>query len=79
MEKGIKYKEIYSTMNLFHIAFIKSLLDAINIRYIIEGENFLQVRPLVEPATIKVDTEQFADAEELLNEFRKSHSEGGIK
>ena len=79
IEQKIKYTEIYSTMNPFYIAFIKSLLDANNIKHIIEGENFLQVRPLAVPAKIKVDTAQFNDAEELLSEFKKWHGEGGIK
>ncbi len=73
------YKEIYITVNPFHIAFIKSLFDANNIRYFIEGENFLQVRPLVAPAIIKVDSGQFEDAQELLKEFKSEHGEGTIR
>ncbi len=68
MEKELV--EVYRTMNTFHIAFIKSLLDANNIKYFIEGENFLQVRPLVVPAIIRVYKEQSAEAEELLKEFK---------
>ncbi|RJP29121.1 MAG: DUF2007 domain-containing protein [Candidatus Omnitrophota bacterium] len=79
MEADKLYKEVYVTMNPFHVAFIKSLLESEGIDFIIEGENFLQIRPLAVPARIKVESSQFEQAIQLLEEFRNDHSEGGIK
>ena len=70
--------EVYRTVNPFHIAFIKSLFEANKIEYFIEGENFLQVRPMAVPAIIKVYSEQLAAAEDLLREFKDTHGEGTI-
>ena len=39
----------------------------------IEGENFLQVRPLVAPARIKVDSTQEQEARELLKDFKSGN------
>ena len=75
----MKYVEIYSTTNPYYIAFIKSLFDAHNIDYDIEGENFLNIHSPAVPAKIKVDENKIKDAEELLEEFRRSHGEGTIK
>lgn len=66
----MEYKQVYATFNSGDIAFIKSLLDANNIKYFIEGEHFLQVRPLVVRAKIMVEEDQFEDAEELLSDFK---------
>ena len=68
----IKYKELMSTFNTYDIALIKSLLDTNNIRYYIEGKNFLQVRPLAVPAKIMIDETQIEAAKELLEEFKES-------
>jgi len=70
MEPGIEYKEVLATLNPMDISFIKSLLDANNIEYLIEGENFLQVRPLVSPAIIKVNKIKFEEAKDLLKDFK---------
>ena len=67
---GIKYKDIYSTFNAGEIAFIKSLLQASNIRYFVQGENFAYVRGFVQPAIIMVDETQHEDAENILKDFK---------
>ena len=66
----IKFKELLHTFNPADIAFIKSILDSHNITYYVQGENFLQLRPLVQPVGIMVDEEQFEEAKELLKDFR---------
>ena len=69
MNERIEFTEILVTFNQGDIAFIKSLFEANDIQYYIEGENFLQVRPLVAPARIKVDILQIEEAKELLKDF----------
>lgn len=66
----IKYKEILCTFNPSDIAFIKSLFNAYNIRYYIQGEDFIHVRPLVHPAGVMVDETQLEEAKELLKGFK---------
>ena len=78
----VKYKELFYTFNPADIAFIKSLFESHDIIYYIQGENFLQLRPLAQPAGIMVDEEQFEEAKELLREFKErftglSSREGG--
>ena len=73
MNKKIEYKEVFTTFNIYDISFIKSLYDANDIRYFIEGENFLKVYPVIEPAMIKVDARQLESAKELLKDFKSSH------
>jgi hypothetical protein len=53
-------------MNRIHISFIRSILDANNIKYQIESENFIRV-----PAIIRVDKAQLKMAEELLKDFKE--------
>ncbi|MBL1215689.1 MAG: hypothetical protein HND52_20145 [Ignavibacteriae bacterium] len=60
------YTEILSTLNQGDIALIKSILDDGNIDYHILGENFLGVRPLLEPARILVNDNQIDETKELL-------------
>ena len=60
------YTEILSTLNQGDIALIKSILDDGNIDYFILGENFLGVRPLLEPARILVNDNQLVEVKELL-------------
>ena len=69
----VEFVEILATFNQGDIAFIKSIFEANNIIYFIEGENFLQVRPLAEPAKIKVDSTQMEDAKALLKDFKSGN------
>jgi len=78
----VKFKELFYTFNPADIAFIKSLFESHDIIYYIQGENFLQLRPLAQPAGIMVDEEQLEEAKELLKEFKErftglSSREGG--
>jgi hypothetical protein len=63
------YTEIISSLNQGDIALIKSILDNGDIDYQIFGENFLSVRPLLEPARIFVNTNQIEKVQELLKGF----------
>ena len=66
----IKFKELLYTYSPADIAFIKSLFDAHNIRHNLQGEKFLQVRPLAQPVGIMIDETQFEEAKELLKLFK---------
>jgi len=69
MTGALKFSQLVATFNPIDIAFIKSLLDAEKIEYYLEGENFLQVRPLVSPARIMVESSRLDDAKELLKDY----------
>lgn len=66
----VRFKELLFTYSSGDIAFLKSLLDARNIRYHIQGEIFMQVRPLVQPVGVMVDEKQYEEAKELLKNFK---------
>jgi hypothetical protein len=70
----IKFKEILHTYNLSDVDFLRSLFDAYNIRYSIEGSHFSQLRRLIQPIGIKVDEKQFEQAKELLKPFKARFS-----
>ncbi|MBI5740487.1 MAG: DUF2007 domain-containing protein [Nitrospirae bacterium] len=68
----VEYEEIMVTYNPADVAIIKSILDAEEITYFFHGENFMHVRPLVEPARLMVDKEEAQDARELLRDLNLS-------
>jgi len=68
----IEYEEIMITYNPADVALIKSILDAEDITYYFHGENFMHVRPLVEPARLMVDKLQAGTARELLKDLNLS-------
>jgi hypothetical protein len=68
----IEYEEIMATYNPADVAVIKSILDAEGITYFFHGENFMHVRPLVEPARLMIDKEEAEDAKELLKDLNLS-------
>ena len=65
----IHYKEVLGTYNPADIAIIKSILDAEGIRYYFNGEHFMYVRPLAEPARLMVDEEEAEIANDLLKDL----------
>jgi hypothetical protein len=66
----VEYEEILRTFNPADVAVIKSILDGAEIPYFFKGENFLLVRPLVEPAALMVSKEQAARARDLLKDLK---------
>ncbi|MCP5062498.1 MAG: hypothetical protein GY936_08550 [Ignavibacteriae bacterium] len=62
------YTEILSSLNQGDIALIKSILEDGGINYFTLGENFLSVRPLLEPMKILVNDKQLSEAKELLKD-----------
>ena len=54
------------TFNPADVAVVKSLLDAEGLTYFFKGENFLMMRPLVEPAALMVRKDEAEAARDLL-------------
>ncbi len=64
-----KYSLLLTTMNQSDIAVIKSVLDDAKIDYYVYDEEFLAVRPLVQPVRFLVAENQMEEAKELLKDF----------
>lgn len=62
----VEYEEIMRTFNPADLAVVKSLLDAEGITYFFRGENFLMMRPLVEPAALMVKKDEAEIVRDLL-------------
>lgn len=69
MENSGNYIELFSSLNQGDIGLIKSLMDDSDIDYYVLGENFLGVRPLVEPARFFVNEEHLEEAKAALKDF----------
>lgn len=68
----IKFEFVLSTYNPGDVAIIKSILYGEGIAYFLHGENFMQIRPLVEPARLMVDSEKVETVKELLKDLNLS-------
>lgn len=68
LDKNFNYVEVLRTYSQVDIAMIKSLLDG-NIDYYFHGENFMSIRPLLEPSILMVNENDLADVKELLKDF----------
>jgi hypothetical protein len=67
--KKENYVELLSSLNIGDISMIKSLLDSGEIDYYIFEENFVHVRPLLEPARLFVNETQIEEVKEILKDF----------
>jgi len=56
-------------MNQGDLGIIKSMLDDGSIDYFVNGENFLSVDPLIQPARIMVREDQLDEANEIIKNF----------
>jgi len=63
------YTFLLSSLNQGDIGLIKSILDDNEIDYYVNGDNFLSVRPLLEPVQFYVNANQFEEARNLLKDF----------
>lgn len=68
-----EYEEVMSTFNPFDIAMIKSLLDAEDILYFFQGEQFSYVRPLADPVRLMVAKDDAEAAREILKDLTISY------
>ena len=63
------YVQLLSSLNQGDIAIIKSMLDDAEVDYYLTGENFLGVRPLLEPAVFYVNEKDLELAKDILKDF----------
>jgi hypothetical protein len=63
------YVQLLSSLNQGDIAIIKSMLDDAEVDYYLTGENFLGVRPLLEPAVFYVNEKDLELAKNILKDF----------
>jgi hypothetical protein len=68
----IEYIELLFTYNPADVAMIKSLLDAEDITYYFNAEQFMYVRPLAEPARLMVKKDEAEKAREILKDLELS-------
>lgn len=73
-----KYVPILKTFSQVDIAMIKSLLDG-NVQYYFKDENFMSVRPLLEPAILMVVEEDAGEVKELLKNFELNYMGVSLK
>jgi hypothetical protein len=75
----VKFVPVLSTFNPGDIAIIRSILDGEDIAYYFHGENFMHIRPLIEPARLMVDSEKVGVVKELLKDLDLSVSAINIR
>lgn len=63
------YVQLLSSLNQGDIAIIRSMLDDAEVDYYVTGENFLGVRPLLEPAIFYVNEIHLELAKDILKDF----------
>ncbi|MDR3667960.1 MAG: DUF2007 domain-containing protein [Ignavibacteriaceae bacterium] len=64
--KDKEYVQMLSSMNQGDLGIIKSMLDDGGIDYFVNGENFLIIDPLIQPARIMVRVDQLEEASEII-------------
>lgn len=76
-EKDLTFVEVLVTFNLADIAIIKSILGENGIEYFFQGENFNLIRPIADPARLKVREDQVELVKELLKDLKLTY--GAVK
>lgn len=66
----VEFKEVLTTFNPADIAMIQSLLEGEGVNYYIDGENFLNMRPLAIPARLMVQKDHIEDAKNILKDLK---------
>ena len=69
----VDFEEVLATFNPGDIAIIKSILNGEGLTYFFKGEQFSQVRPLVEPARLMVRKEQAQKARAILKDLKLNY------
>ena len=76
--KNLKYISLLKTFSQVDVAMIKSLLDG-NVDYYFKDENFMSIRPLLEPAILMVREDYVDEVRELLSDFELNYLGVSIK
>jgi hypothetical protein len=69
----VDYEEVLATHNASDIAVVKSILDGEGIAYFFKGEQFVWMRPLIEPALLMVRKDQVKEVEALLKDLKLTY------
>jgi hypothetical protein len=69
----VDYRLLIETSNPIDIALLKSLLDAEDILYFVQGEAFDAIRLLAEPVRFMVAEDRLEEAERLIGSLQRSH------
>lgn len=75
---NFKFIPILKTYSQVDMAMIKSLLDG-NVEYYFKDENFMSIRPMLEPAELMVRENYVAEVKELLNDFELNYMAVSLK
>jgi hypothetical protein len=62
------YLPLLHTYSQVDVAMIKSLLEG-NVDFYFKDENFMTVRPLLEPSVLMVNEKDYDEVKELLSDF----------
>lgn len=73
-----KYISLLRTFSQVDVAMIKSLLEG-NVDYYFKDENFMSIRPLLEPAILMVREDYVDEVRELLSDFELNYLGVSIK
>ena len=77
-KENYKYIPLLKTFSQVDIAMIKSMLEG-NVEYYFKDENFMSVRPLLEPAVLMIREDYFDEVKELLSDFELNYMGVSIK
>jgi hypothetical protein len=77
-EINYKYIPLLRTFSQVDIAMIKSLLEG-NVEYYFKDENFMSIRPLLEPAILMIREDYFDEVKELLSDFELNYMGISVK
>lgn len=73
-----KFIPILKTFSQVDMAMIKSLLDG-NVEYYFKDENFMSVRPMLEPTELMVREDYVDEVKELLYDFELNYMAVSLK
>jgi hypothetical protein len=76
--ENYKFITILRTFSQVDVAVIKSLLDG-NVEYYFKDENFMSVRPLLEPSVLMVREDYVEEVRELLKDFELNYMGVSLK
>jgi len=77
-DQNYKFYPILKTFSQVDIAMIKSLLEG-NVEYYFKDENFVSIRPMLEPTELMVREDYDDEVKELLNDFELNYMAVSLK
>ncbi|MCW8848826.1 MAG: DUF2007 domain-containing protein [Melioribacteraceae bacterium] len=77
-DQNYKFYPILKTFSQVDIAMIKSLLDG-NVEYYFKDEQFMSIRPMLEPTELMVREDYVDEVKELLADFELNYMAVSLK